>query len=99
MNRCTLHIMLSLCLVFFLILSDFQSFKFVNQAFAGGRGRRYVEDDTNDREVKCQREKLKKERLGKRYVEPKICDQKVPVGQRRGCLDSDCDINTGQIRY
>ncbi|MBI3018979.1 MAG: hypothetical protein HYY61_03730 [Deltaproteobacteria bacterium] len=79
------------CLGFLLSLPD--------QASAGTRGRRYIEDDTNDAEVRCQREKLKKKRLGEKYVVPKTCDPKLPISKQRGCLDRDCDIETGQIRY
>ena len=64
---------------------------------AGGRGRRYIEDDTNDEEVRCQREKLKKKQLGEKYIEPKICDPKVPRSQQRNCIAHDC-IDRGQTK-
>jgi len=99
MNRCALYAVVGFFLGFLLSLPDFPNFNLVNQAFAGGRGRRYIEDDTNDAEVKCHREKLKKKRLGDKYVAPKVCDPKLPMRKQHGCLDRDCDIEMGQIRY
>ncbi|HBQ21176.1 MAG: hypothetical protein A2Z91_00500 [Deltaproteobacteria bacterium GWA2_38_16] len=74
-------------------------FQLSDQAFAGTRGRRFIEDDTNDAEVRCQREKLKKKNLGNKYVAPKICDPNLRTSKQRNCLDRDCDIETGHIRY
>ena len=99
MNRCTSYMIVGFFLGFLLSLPDFSSFQLANRSFAGGRGRRFIEDDTNDAAVRCHREKLKKKRLGDKYIAPKICDSKLPRNKQRSCLDRDCDVETGQIRY